>query len=193
MEPQSQTQSPARQGWAGQSTPLGKGPEEKQPKGRCLQAQMRPTDMRVRGDGQAGRLAGHRAPKDPQYPSSSLSLTQPAHHRALLSPPRSQPATQPGAVMRARVSPQGPPCAHHHRPPPACAPGLELPPHRRTAPHTQRHKQPCIKTEMLLGGSGAAWVAPAWLQPHGTRGSVHRTQTVLGGESSRKCRRRWRR
>lgn len=78
-------------GRAGQSAPLGKGPEEKQPKGRCLQAQMRPTDMRVRGDGQAGRLAGHRAPKDPQYPSSSP--TQPAHHRALLSPP--VPASHP--------------------------------------------------------------------------------------------------
>lgn len=56
MEPQSQ---------AGLGRALGKGPEEKQPKGRCLQAQTWLTDSEFKVTGKQGRLTGHRAPKDP--------------------------------------------------------------------------------------------------------------------------------
>lgn len=50
-------------------------------------------------------------------------------------------------------------------------------PHR-THSITNNH---ALETEMLLGGSGAAWVTPAWLRPHGTRGFIHCTQTVPWG------------
>lgn len=96
-----------RQGWsprarqshwpgrAGQSAPLGKGPGEKQPKGRCLQAQMRLTDMRAGGDGQAGEVdwAPHsQGPLTPIIPPSSCHTDCPSHReqqcpRALPYPP----------------------------------------------------------------------------------------------------------
>lgn len=92
-----------------------------------------------------------------------------------------------GSPLRVSLAPITVPCT---LPVPRGRCSLHTDAPHRTHSVTNNH---ALETEMLLGGSGAAWFAPARLQPHGTRGSVHRTQTVLWGESSRKCRRRWRR